>query len=142
MPIVCSICGSTHVKCAAVVDPNTKKFLEFGYEAFLDGECENCHNVVLTDPDGIQADIDKMYQEHLTCNKSEPLYAYCQIVRTDNYDGCEGQFIRLDGKAIDEADNRLIASYNDIEELKAMTVPSDDRDFTLVECQGLYTKRV
>ena len=39
MSIVCSICGGTDIKCAAVIDPNTKQFLDFGYEAFLDGEC-------------------------------------------------------------------------------------------------------
>lgn len=141
MSVVCSICGEAHVKCAAVVDPNTKKFLKFGYKAFLDGECENCHNVVLTDPEEVQADIGKMYRKHLNSKKPEPLYAYCQVVRTDNYDGCEGQYIRLDDGPVDENDDRLIASCNGIEELKAMAVPSGDRDFTLVECQSLYAQR-
>lgn len=141
MSVVCSICGEAHVKCAAIVDPNTKKFLEFSDGAFLDGECENCHNVVLTDPEEVQTDISKRYREHLACEKSEPRFAYCQIVRTDNYDGCEGQYIRLDGGPVDENDDWLIASCNGIEELKAMAVPSGDRDFTLIECQGLYTQR-
>lgn len=54
--IVCSICGGTDIKCAAVVDPNTKKFIEFGYNTFSDGQCEDCGNVPLTDPDEVQSD--------------------------------------------------------------------------------------
>lgn len=139
--VICSICGNAHVKCAAVADPNTKEFFDFGCEAFLDGLCENCHDVILTNPKEVQSDIDRMYQEHLANKKSEPLFAYCQIVRTDNYDGLEGQFIRLDGNAIDKSDKRQIASCCGIEELKTMTVPADDRCFTVVECQCLSTDR-
>lgn len=36
MSVVCSICGGTHITCAAIVDPNTKQFIDFGYEAWLD----------------------------------------------------------------------------------------------------------
>lgn len=37
MSIVCSICGGTGVKCTAVIDPNTRQFLEFTRNALSDG---------------------------------------------------------------------------------------------------------
>ena len=83
MAIQCSICGGTHVRCAAVVDPNTKEFIEFGYEAFLDGECSQCGNVAQTDPDEIKADIDKRWAEYIARNGSRPNYALCAIIRTE-----------------------------------------------------------
>ncbi|MCS2303670.1 hypothetical protein NXX23_17385 [Bacteroides ovatus] len=36
MSIVCSICGGTGVKCTAVIDPNTRQFLEFTRNALSD----------------------------------------------------------------------------------------------------------
>ena len=51
MSIVCSICGGTGVKCTAVIDPNTRQFLEFTRNALSDGLCSQCGNVALTDPD-------------------------------------------------------------------------------------------
>ena len=70
--IVCSICGGTDIKCAAVVDPNTKKFIEFGYNTFSDGQCEDCGNVPLTDPDEVQSDIDRLWTEHMAKHGEAP----------------------------------------------------------------------
>ena len=95
MSIICSICGGTDVKCAAVIDPNTKQFLDFGYEAFLDGKCSRCGNVALTDPDEVKADMDKRWTEYMAQHHTAPNYARCDIVRHGAYDGCEGACIRI-----------------------------------------------
>ena len=81
MSIVCSICGGTGIKCAAVIDPNTKQFLNFGYKAFLDGECSQCGNVALTDPDGVKAELDKRWTEYMAHHRVAPNYTCCDIVR-------------------------------------------------------------
>ena len=90
MSIICSICGGTDVKCAAVIDPNTKQFIDFEYEAFLDGECSRCGNVALTDPDEVKTDMDKRWAEYVAQHHTAPNYARCDIVRHGDYDGCEG----------------------------------------------------
>lgn len=140
--IVCSLCGGTDVKCAAVVDPNTKEFIEFGYNAFSDGQCADCGNVPLTDPDEVQADIDKRWAEYTVRNGSRPNFALCRIVRTDNYDGYEQARIRIGGpsKAV-EICNTLTAC-RDLDELKTLTDPDPERGFTLVECQGFEFRSV
>ena len=60
MSIVCSICGGTGVKCTAVIDPNTRQFLEFTRNALSDGRCSQCGNVALTDPDEVKAGLDSL----------------------------------------------------------------------------------
>lgn len=60
---VCSICDGTQVSCAASVNPNTKEFIDFGYEAFKDGYCEKCGEVVLTDPDILWSSVDSILSE-------------------------------------------------------------------------------
>ena len=142
MAIQCSICGGTHVRCAAVVNPNTKEFIEFGYEAFLDGECSQCGNVALTDPDEIKADIDKRWAEYIARNGSHPNYVLCEIVRTDNYDGYEQAYIRIGGPENVVGDADIIAVCCDLDELKALTVPDFSRGFTLVECLGFEFRPV
>ena len=142
MAIVCSICGGTDVKCAAVVDPNTKEFIEFGYEAFLDGECSQCGNVTLTDPNEIKADIDKRWTEYTTRNGSRPNFALCRIVRTDNYDGYEQARIRIGGSKNVVGDPDTIAVCRDLDELKILTDPDPERRFTLVECQAFEFRPV
>ena len=64
MSIVCSICGGTGVKCTAVIDPNTRQFLEFTRNALSDGRCSQCGNVALTDPDEVKAGLDKLWTEY------------------------------------------------------------------------------
>ena len=140
--VVCSICGGTHVRCAAVVDPITKEFIEFGYEAFLDGECSQCGNVTLTDPDEIKADIDKRWAEYIARNGSHPNYVLCEIVRTDNYDGYEQAYIRIGGPENVVGDADIIAVCCDLDELKNLTEPDPERGFTLVECQGFEFRPV
>lgn len=140
--IVCSICGGTHVKCAAVIDPNTKEFVEFGYDAFSDGQCDDCGNVPLTDPDEVQADIDKMWAEYAARNGSHPNFALCQIVRTDSYDGYEQARIRIGGPENAANGPDAIAACRDLEELKTLTEPDPEREFTLVECQGFEFRPV
>lgn len=142
MAIQCSICGGTHVKCAAVVDPNTKEFIEFGHEAFLDGECGQCGNVVLTDPDEIKTDIDKRWAEYTVRNGSYPNFALCRIVRTDNYDGYEQARIRIGGPENVANGSDAIAVCRDLEELKILTEPDPEREFTLVEYQGFEFRPV
>lgn len=135
MSIVCSICGSTDVKCAAVIDPNTKQFIEFEHEAFLDGECSQCGNVVLTDPDEVKADMDRLWAEYLEQYRTAPNYARCDIVRHGDYDGCESACIRIGGPENAVEKHRIVAVCRDLEELKALAVPDPEREFTVVECQ-------
>lgn len=130
--IVCSICGSTHVKCVAVVNPNTKEFIGFGYEAFLDGECNNCGNVALTDSEEVQTDIDKLWDEHLTRFGTTPKYVYCDIVRLD-YEGTEHGYIRIGETKTPEPAGKVIAACCNLNELKALAVPNPDRKFTIIE---------
>lgn len=140
--VVCSICGGTHVRCAAVVDPNTKEFIEFGYEAFLDGECSQCGNVTLTDPDEIKADIDKRWAEYIARNGSHPNFVLCRIVRTDNYDGYEQAHIRIGGPENVVTQTKALAACRDLDELKTLTDPDPERGFTLVECQAFEFRPV
>ena len=49
MSIVCSICGGTGVKCTAVIDPNTRQFLEFTRNALSDGRCSQCVKFILNE---------------------------------------------------------------------------------------------
>lgn len=140
--IVCSICGGTDIKCAAVVDPNTKKFIEFGYNALTDGQCKDCGNVFLTDPEEVKADIDKRWAEYMARNDSHPNYVLCEIVRTDNYDGYEQAYIRIGGPENVVGDTDIIAVCRDLDELKALAVPDFSRGFTLIECQGFEFRPV
>ena len=140
--IVCSICGGAHVRCAAVVDPNTKEFIEFGYEAFLDGECSQCGNVALTDPEEVKTDIDKRWAEYMARNDSHPNYVLCEIVRTDNYDGYEQARIRIGGPENAANGPDAIAVCRNLEELKTLTEPDPEREFTLIECQGFEFRPV
>ena len=118
MSIICSICGGTDVKCAAVIDPNTKQFLDFGYEAFLDGECSRCGNVALTDSDEVKTDMDKRWAEYMAQHHTAPNYARCDIVRHGAYDGCEGACIRIGGPENAVEKYRIVAVCRDLEELK------------------------
>ena len=135
MSIVCSICGGTDVKCAAVIDPNTKRFIEFGHGAFLDGECSQCGNVALTDPDEVKSDMDRLWAEYMAQHHTAPNYARGDIVRHGDYDGCEGACIRIGGPENAVEKHRIVAVCRDLEELKALTEPDPEREFTVVECQ-------
>ena len=135
MSIICSICGGTDVKCAAVIDPNTNQFLDFGYEAFLDGECSRCGNVALTDPDEVKTDMDKRWAEYMELYHTAPNYARCDIVRHGDYNGCEGACIRIGGPENAVEKHRIVAVCRDLEELKSLAVPDPVREFTVVECQ-------
>lgn len=94
MSIVCSICGGTDIKCAAVIDPNTKQFLEFTGNTLLEGRCSRCGNVALTDPDKVKADIDKLWVEYMARHPAAPNYTCCDIVRHSDYNGCEKAYVR------------------------------------------------
>ncbi len=131
--IVCSICGGTDVKCVAVIDPNTKQFIDFEYEAFLDDECSQGGNVALTDPDEVKADIDKLWVEYMAQHHTAPNYARCDIVRHGDYDGYESAFIRIGGPENAVEKHRIATVCLDLEELKSLAVPDSDREFTVVE---------
>lgn len=141
MAIVCSICGGTDVKCAAVVDPNTKEFLDFGYEAFLDGQCDVCGNVPLTDPDEVQADIEKLWAEHRAKHGKASSYAYCEVVHL-NHEGSERRFIRIGNKTQPEPTKKVFACCDDIASLKALAVPDleSGREFTVIGIETFATK--
>lgn len=139
--IVCSICGGTDVKCAAVVDPNTKEFLDFGYEAFLDGQCDVCGNVPLTDPDEVQVDIEKLWAEHLAKHGKAPRYAYCEIAKL-NHEGSERRFIRIGNQTQPEPTKKIFVNCDDLTALKALAVPDleSGREFTVIGIEALATK--
>lgn len=141
MAIQCSICGGTHVRCAAVVNPNTKEFIEFGYEAFLDGECSQCGNVFLTDSEEVKADIDKRWAEYIARNGSRPNYALCAIIRTE-FNGYEQAHIRIGGPENAAAKPETLVSCQNLSELKALADPDPKREFVLVECQGFESRKV
>lgn len=142
MPVVCSICGGTHVSCAAVVNPNTKGFIEFGHEAFIDAQCEQCGFVALTDPDEAKADIDARLRDYYQHNTGEPRYALCEYVDTENYEGSQQCLVQLFPGEIPEGRPGIIASCNGIDALKAFTVPDPkmERGFTIVECLSFTAK--
>lgn len=140
MAIVCSLCGSSHVKCAAVVDPNTKKFIEFGYDAFSDGQCDDCGNVTLTDPDEVQADIDRLWTEHMAKHGEAPRYAYCSIAQL-NFEGTECRFIRIGQQREPEPPGRVFGGCGGLAALKALTVPDleSGREFTVISIEAFST---
>lgn len=136
MSIICSICGGTDIKCAAVIDPNTKQFLDFGYEAFLDGECSQCGNVALTDPDEVKADMDRLWAEYMAQHHTAPNYARCDIVRHSDYDGCEKAYIRVGGPSDVVEKYPVVAVCRDLEGLESLALPDPMREFTLMGIQG------
>lgn len=139
--IVCSICGGTDIKCAAVVDPNTKKFIEFGYNTFSDGQCEDCGNVPLTDPDEVQSDIDRLWTEHMAKHGEVPRYAYCNIVQL-NFEGTERYFIRIGQQREPEPPECVFGGCKGLAALKALTVPDleSGREFTVISIEAFSTK--
>ena len=134
MSIVCSICGGTHVTCAAVVDPNTRVFVDFGYEAFLNGECRQCGNVVLTNPEGVIAGVGKMWADYVARHRITPNYALCNIVCMDKEDEYEKAYIRIGGPENVIEKHTVIAVCHDIEEFESLADPEPKRRFTVVEC--------
>lgn len=89
MSVVCCICGGTHITCAAIVDPNTKQFIDFGYEAWLDAQCDNCGNVNLTDPEKVQDEINCQYRLFKSQQSTELCFALVKYVDTSNYKGSQ-----------------------------------------------------
>lgn len=85
------------MKCTAVIDPNTRQFLEFTRNALSDGRCSQCGNVALTDPDEVKAGLDKLWTEYTARHRAAPNYTCCDIVRHGDYDGCEKAYIRIGG---------------------------------------------
>lgn len=130
-----------HVTCAAVVDPNTKKFVNFGYEAFLNGECEDCGEVMLTDPDEVMADIENLWTQHLAKHGKAPRYAYCGIVQLD-YKGLERRVIRIGEQACTESSGKVFANCADLSALKVLTIPDleSGREFTVVSIEAMLDK--
>lgn len=141
MAIVCSICGGTHVRCAAVVDPNTKEFIDFGYEALLDGQCAQCGNVSLTDPEEVEADIDELWAGHLAEHGETPRYACCEIAQLD-YKGLEHRFIRIGKQTQPEPAGKVFHFCDDLAAFKALTVPDleSGREFTVLGIKIFATK--
>lgn len=135
MSIVCSICGGTDVKCAAVIDPNTKQFFEFGHDTFQDGQCGQCGNVVLTDPDEVKADLNKLWTEYMAQHRTAPNYALCNIVRHGDYDGYESAYIRIGGPTEAAEKHRIVAVCRAFEELERLAASDPKRNFTVVGCQ-------
>lgn len=142
MSIICSICGGTHVTCAAIVGPNTRAFVDFGHEAFLDGMCEQYGNVVLTDPEELKADIGKMWADYIACHQIMTSYALCEIVRTDRDDGYEKAYIRIGGPENVIEKHKVITVCHNVEELKSLADPDPGRQFTVVGCLGLKSHEV
>lgn len=140
MSVICSICGGTHITCAAIVDPNTKQFINFGYEAWLDGQCDNCGNVTLTDPKQVQDEIDCQHRIFKSRHPTEPRFAVVEYINTSNYEESRKGYIKLKGGKTSANSSRIIASCNSIEELNAMTVPSENREFTIIGCSGFLSE--
>lgn len=136
MSIVCSICGGTGVKCTAVIDPNTRQFLEFTRNALSDGRCSQCSNVALTDPDEVKAGLDKLWTEYTARHRAAPNYTCCDIVRHGDYDGCEKAYIRIGGPSDVVEKYPVVAVCRDLEELKSLALPDPTREFTLMGIQG------
>lgn len=136
MSIICSICGGTHVKCAAVIDPNTKQFFEFGYDAWRDGECEECGNVTLTDPDEVKSGVNELWAKYMEHSPIAPNYVCCGIVRHLDNNGCESTYIRIGGPSETVEKYEVAAVCRDLEELKSLAVPDPEREFTVTEIRG------
>lgn len=136
MSIVCSICGGTGVKCTAVIDPNTRQFLEFTRNTLSDGRCSQCGNVALTDPDEVKAGLDKLWTEYTARHRAAPNYTCCDIVRHGDYDGCEKAYIRIGGPSDVVEKYPVVAVCRDLEELKSLALPDPTREFTLMGIQG------
>ena len=144
MSILCSICGGTQIRCAAVIDPNTKEFIEFGYSALSDGQCDDCGNVILTDPDQVKSNIDRIWTEYISTHRTVPNFVRCEVVRTGDYGGCEQAYIRIGGLENTGGGSNTVAECRDINALKALAVPDPDseRGFTLVGCQHFEFQKV
>ncbi len=135
MSIVCSICGGIDVKCTAVIDPNTKQFLEFTRNALSDGQCSQCGNVALTDPDEVEAEMDKLWTEYTARHRTAPNYTSCDIVRHSDYNGCEKAYIRIGGSSDVVEKYPVVAVCRNLEEFKSLAVPDPTREFTLMGIQ-------
>lgn len=85
--VICTKCGSMNVSCDATINPNTKKFKEYGSEAFLYGNCEDCNDsAYLIDIVEVRKMLDLEYQDFLQTMGVEPEVLSCQVVRKAPYD--------------------------------------------------------
>ena len=135
MSIVCSICGGTGVKCTAVIDPNTRQFLEFTRNALSDGRCSQCGNVALTDPDEVKAGLDKLgrnIRRGIVPPPTTPAATLSGMVITTGVKGVYPH--RRPVRRGREVSGR--GRVPRLEELKSLALPDPTREFTLMGIQG------
>ena len=121
MSVICCKCGSTNVSCEAMINPNTKAFINYTDESFDYGWCENCKTgQPLTDTEEIKLNIDKAVNNYQLTFKKSPLYASCQIVFSDSDDAPEDVVIKLSSD-IGDNDDEIFFYCNGIDDLKSLT---------------------
>lgn len=120
MNVICTKCGSTNVRCEAMINPNTKELHHYTDEAFDYGWCDKCgFGSVLTDTDAVKAEIDRQYQEYLAENKVEPKYAICVVVWKSDGDS-ELANIQLSSDHNPDEDDDMLFYCNGIPGLKSL----------------------
>ena len=73
MKVICIRCGSTSVRCTAMINPNTKEIKDLTSEAYLYGYCSDCDDpVLLSDVDEITTRMKQEYNNFIVTNKKEP----------------------------------------------------------------------
>lgn len=135
MNVICTRCGSTDVRCKAVVNPNKKGELKFPDNAFLTGWCETCRSrSVLTDTEGTKKDIWDKFAEFVKANGKEPHYAVCTIAWKDS-DNCEDVKIQLSTDYDKSEDDGMLFYCSGIEEFKSLA-DFGGEDFIVTQCLG------
>lgn len=104
MSIICAKCGCKHVTCMAVINANSKEFIELPDNALKEGYCNNCHaSVPLIDEDHLIKYMHDSFYDYTNRHGTEPMYVACSVFYIDENNFKKDAYIRLDK---DSDDNR------------------------------------
>lgn len=132
---ICAICGTTQVSCEAHVNPNTREFIEYSYEAFYHAHCTRCHSQILVDVVALHSGIDARYNEFVRTHGREPQLARCRVVNTDRDPvDDDSTYTTLIYLSVQGTSDPGEFRCDGIEGLKSLAFPDEDRTFTLLEC--------
>lgn len=117
MNIQCTCCGGTDVTCEARINPNTNQFIDFTEDSFLEGQCEKCGEVILTDAQQLKSEIQKKYDQFILEKGRKPDYLQCEVVYTDEGKVQANVLIRINQVVDKEIDEQFMFNCDNLEEL-------------------------
>jgi hypothetical protein len=136
MSVICNKCHSTKVSCEAIINPNTKEFINYTDDSLDYGWCNDCNEgQYLVDTEEVKTNIDKAFNEYKSNFGKEPSYALCHIM----HKGGDAPFYDMLFKLsmdIDKDDEGVFFYCNGLNGLKSLVEPSSN-DFIITEFNEL-----